>query len=87
MPGPSMPRRRGVYGVAFRVFGARRHPEAARFLGSLTEAERWRILSGGRAFPVLPVLTAATAAPERTAGAEQSFGVPEGHFLPTTGRR
>ena len=30
-PGPSTPRPHGVYGVAFRVFGARRHPELADF--------------------------------------------------------
>jgi hypothetical protein len=34
-PGPSTPRPNGVSGVAFRVFGARRHPEIARFRGSI----------------------------------------------------
>jgi hypothetical protein len=34
-PGPSPPHHNGVYGVAFRVFGARRHPGLARFRGSI----------------------------------------------------
>jgi hypothetical protein len=34
-PGPSTPRPHGVSGVAFRVFGARRHPGGARFRGSI----------------------------------------------------
>jgi hypothetical protein len=34
-PGPSTPRLNGVYGIACRVFGARRHPGIARFRGSI----------------------------------------------------
>ena len=34
-PGPSPPRQNEVDGVAFRVFGARRHPGIARFRGSI----------------------------------------------------
>jgi hypothetical protein len=34
-PGPFPPHPNGVYGVAFRVFGARRHPGVARFRGSI----------------------------------------------------
>jgi hypothetical protein len=34
-PGPSSPHHNGAYDVAFRVFGARRHPGLARFRGSI----------------------------------------------------
>jgi hypothetical protein len=33
--GPSTPHHNGAYGIAFRVFGARRHPGVARFRGSI----------------------------------------------------